>query len=269
MQENNGGKAEGPPEMNSPSTADHIAHLTAQCLPVLDMLGSPQGIVSAMFFAGLVSGFTHCAGMCGPFVLAQTDSATGPGLARIMGAALLPYHLGRMTTYIALAALFHSVLNLALLFAPMRGLLAVPLLLTAAVIFISSAFPAFAPIFPWAARLSAGLPLGWLYRLSRHLDPHSGTSQRFALGVILGFMPCGMVVAALMATSLVPSLLHAIFAMGAFALGTMPALILVGLGGQALRWRHPQTFAATQRGMMILSSLWLLAAASWFIFGSI
>jgi sulfite exporter TauE/SafE len=62
-----------------------------------------------MFATGLAGGATHCAGMCAPFVLAQVAAAPegrgGPVLARLAGAALLPYHLGRMAGYGALGAL--------------------------------------------------------------------------------------------------------------------------------------------------------------------
>ena len=58
----------------------------------------------------------HCVGMCGPFVMAQVvgDTRQRPTAAygewqRLAGAALLPYHLGRLTTYAALGAVAGSV----------------------------------------------------------------------------------------------------------------------------------------------------------------
>ena len=83
-------------------------------------------LMGAMLVAGLAGGVTHCAGMCAPFVLAQGAARAGMGgaaragmggtawagmgdgggtLARLSGAALLPYHLGRGLGYAALGAL--------------------------------------------------------------------------------------------------------------------------------------------------------------------
>src|SRR3990172_7062279 len=66
-------------------------------------------LLGALFAAGLVGGIGDCAGMCGPFVLAQAEARPAPGpparlgeLHRVAGAALLPYHLGRLTTYAGL-----------------------------------------------------------------------------------------------------------------------------------------------------------------------
>ena len=69
-------------------------------------------LLAAMLLAGLVGGATHCVGMCGPFVLAQTtarlESVPAERMSefhRLAGAALVPYHLGRATTYITLGAM--------------------------------------------------------------------------------------------------------------------------------------------------------------------
>ncbi|MCS6932195.1 MAG: sulfite exporter TauE/SafE family protein, partial [Acetobacteraceae bacterium] len=82
------------------------------CLHDLTALG-PGGLAAltaALFLAGLAGGFTHCAGMCAPFVLAQGAARAerdlaGGMLRRVSGAALLPYHAGRMLGYAALGAM--------------------------------------------------------------------------------------------------------------------------------------------------------------------
>jgi sulfite exporter TauE/SafE len=68
--------------------------------------GSLGGLSGALALVGLIGGALHCAPMCGPFVLAQSVGTRkgGPG-ARLSEVALLPYHLGRLTTYAALGAL--------------------------------------------------------------------------------------------------------------------------------------------------------------------
>src|SRR4051812_47429716 len=72
----------------------------------------PAGLALSLFLAGLSGSAMHCVGMCGPFVLGQVmaDAAhVGPGgygeWRRLAGAALAPYHLGRLTAYAGLGAI--------------------------------------------------------------------------------------------------------------------------------------------------------------------
>src|SRR6185369_15932837 len=68
-------------------------------------------MATSLFLAGLAGSLVHCVGMCGPFVLGQVAAdveATRAGRygewGRLAGAALVPYHLGRLTTYTMLGA---------------------------------------------------------------------------------------------------------------------------------------------------------------------
>lgn len=206
-------------------------------------LASNQSLVSALFLGGLAGSFTHCMGMCGPFVLAQaaarleTVPPDGVGTwTRLRGAALLPYHAGRLTTYGVLGV------AAATLAVPLRGLpgfhlLAGLLLTVAALLFLLQALhltqrilPRWLPsprlpefVQPWLKRLFAA-PTGW---------------RGYGLGVLLGLLPCGLIYAAILAVMAKADPLIALFGMAAFALGTMPALLLVALGGQYVtaRWR--------------------------------
>ncbi|MBC7801099.1 MAG: hypothetical protein H7Z10_10790, partial [Gemmatimonadaceae bacterium] len=76
--------------------------MIAQCLGGLSALAEGGGVPAlmlALFVMGLAGGATHCAGLCAPFVLAQSAAVAhaGPGLdlggtvlRRLSGAALLP-----------------------------------------------------------------------------------------------------------------------------------------------------------------------------------
>jgi hypothetical protein len=81
------------------------------------------------------------------------------------------------------------------------------------------------------------------------------------LGVLLGFMPCGLVISALLASASAINTLQAAVAMAAFAAGTMPALMLTALGGQALQGRYPGAAARLSQGAMFISGLWLFTLA--------
>lgn len=215
-----------------------------------------DGLVYSLFMAGLVSGATHCVTMCGPFVLSMSGK-----VEKVRGAVLLPYHLGRLTTYIILAMLLASVLNLAFLYLPIRAYIIAPILITAGLIFLVNAFPKLKVYFSWLDALNIGLPYQWVSRLFNILSQKKTILSQYFTGVLLGFMPCGLIVSALMAAATAPSALSAAFAMAAFGLGTMPALILTALFGQSLQLKFPVAMQRVTQGFMVWSALWLFFMA--------
>jgi len=198
----------------------------------------PEGLVSigvpaSLFVAGLAGSVMHCAGMCGPFVLGQVmadvDRSTVYGeWRRLAGAALIPYHLGRLTTYAALGALTGAATGL---FASTSafGWLSGSLLVVAAGLMIVQALG-----------LGFGgnsLLAGILTRLAAPFSMARGRAARYGLGIVLGFLPCGLLYGALAAAGGTGSAVGGGLAMAAFAVGTMPALVATGWGGLLVR-RH-------------------------------
>jgi uncharacterized protein len=195
-------------------------------------------IIGLLLMTGLVGGFAHCGPMCGPFVLAQTAAA--PIFGRLGGVLLVPYHLGRATTYAALGAIAAALGGSVVAAGPLRAGLAV-LLLLAGCLFFGQAVARLAPGARWpradalAARGAAGLA-----HLARRFILAPSLAGRFALGAILGLLPCGFLYAALTAAAATQSAVAGAAAMAGFALGTVPSLALVGIGGAvaASRWRN-------------------------------
>lgn len=229
--------------------AHSVVHdLLAQC-------SGGSGLIATLLVTGLIGSLVHCGGMCGPLVLAQVMARTGavpagPGaeLRRLAGAALLPYHFGRVLTYAALGAGAGMVAGL-VRDLPLFRWVAVALLLLAAVLLGLQA---------WPRRRRDGFAesLTGLDRLARPLFAAPTGGRGFLLGLLLGFLPCGMVYAALAAAAATGDPLLAAAAMLAFGLGTMPVLILVAAIGHAAlgRWRHI---------MLRLAPLVLLLNAGW------
>ncbi|MGH1399421.1 MAG: sulfite exporter TauE/SafE family protein [Alphaproteobacteria bacterium] len=239
----------------------------AQCVSDFSLA---YGLPLSLFLAGLVGGFTHCSGMCSPFVFAQVDHVSQKGGetkgARFLSMALLPYHLGRMTTYVGLAVVVSSVVNLAFISSELRVLITAPMLMLAGVLFLVSAFPALLSVFPWAGRLRFGLPEGVVSKVSAAGFKVAKTPtllRQYMTGVLLGFLPCGLVVSALLAAATAGHVVSAGAAMAAFAVGTMPALVLVGFGGAALRAKYPKASKHLTQGAMLVScgSLFFLAGS--------
>jgi len=220
-----------------------------QCAVVIDRDG---GLLLALLTAGLVGGTTHCAGMCGPFVLAQVTArleqvpvARMSEFHRLTGAAVLPYHLGRATTYTLLGAAGALVAGHVAALPGLRWV-SVALLAFAALFFLGYA----------AKGLSAWLPKGqgrlqrwWGERVSRLARPLFGrpTGWRgYGLGVALGFIPCGLLYGAIAVAAASGNALTGAIGMAAFALGTVPSLLAVGLAGHfaGRTWRNAVATAA-------------------------
>lgn len=236
----------------------------------LDLVKGMPATMAGFLALGLAGGITHCAGMCGPFVLAQisperSNTATST-LQKLAGPALLPYHLGRGTTYILLAVLLSGVLNLAFAFMPVRLFVVVPMLMLAAVLFLVAAFPSMSVLFPWASRISLPVPLKNLSQKISNRMQKEGFINRYMMGVLLGFMPCGLLLSALMAACALATPLQSGLAMAAFTLGTMPSLFAVALGGHTFKLLYPETFSRARQVFLGFSALWLLVVAGASIF---
>lgn len=193
------------------------------------------GLMAGLFMAGLLGGFSHCAGMCGPFVLSQVvtrleavPAADMSEMKRLTGAALVPYHLGRMTTYGALGGVAGA---LAGGFAHMSGLktLSGVLLMAAAVLFMGYGVKKLGGPF-WPSRSGGGFAAR-VTGLLRPLFARPLGLRGYGLGVVLGFIPCGLLYGALAAAASSGGGVAGALGMVAFAAGTVPVLLAIGWAG--------------------------------------
>lgn len=227
------------------------------------------GAVVSLLLAGLAGSPMHCVPMCSGFVLGQVADrmARMPAAAlcerrRIGAAALLPYHLGRLTTYASLGALA-GVGGAALAQVSWLRWLSGFLLLLAAVLFMLQAIRRVAP------RLGRRLPgldhappaWGRLIRLMTARLNRDRPLSGYLLGLALGFLPCGFVYAALAVAASSISPLTGATAMVAFGLGTVPALIVVGLAGHAAGSRYHRGVAILAPAVMLLNAAVLAGLA--------
>lgn len=198
---------------------------------------SKDGNMFVIFFlGGLMGSFTHCLAMCGPIVAGH--SLCGGCGKSSFHATQWPYHLGRMITYGALgftAALFGKIAAASNLWP-----------------YLSSAMLA----------LAGGMFL--ISSLPRHLpSPCRITAKNHLLrGALMGFMPCGLLYAALMMAATLASPASGMVAMWLFTLGTMPVLLLAGGSAELLsrKWRH--IMPRVGRAVMALNGLSLLVMAT-------
>src|SRR5437763_10960797 len=166
-------------------------------------------VMLGLLLAGLAGSTMHCVPMCGPFVLGQVGDrmARLPGarlceLQRIRGGLLLPYHLGRVTTYAGLGALA-ATLGSTLSRLPWLGRLSGALLLIAALLFLLQALRRLVPAMHRFLPEAAVAPPGFVRLIARLIGRVDRSSRLggLLLGLALGFLPFGFLYAALAAAS--------------------------------------------------------------------
>lgn len=237
--------------------------------------GSGPALPLGLLLAGAAGSVLHCAPMCGPFVLGQVSDrlARIPAAllceqARLSSALLLPYHAGRLTTYAALGALA-AASGAAAGGGSWFGVVPGLLLLTGALLFLVHGlarlrhgwWPAGPGRLPPVLNRAPGFWVRGVRRLTAAVDrrrPGGG----FLLGVALGFLPCGLLYAAIAAAAAAGTAIAGALAMVAFGCGTVPGLVAVGVAGQAAgrAWQRGVAMAAP---LILLANAALLGAMAW------
>lgn len=215
--------------------------LLALCEPGGAML--PSGLL----LAGLAGGVMHCAPMCGPFVLGQVgakmEATPACGQCRQLG--VLPgYHGGRIVTYSALGALAGLVGIV-----PGVGGFAGVALALAALLFLSQGLSRLVPSLGRRLPRLDHAPI-FVARLLRRLHGLTGVP----LGLALGLLPCGLLYAALLAASAAGGPIQGAAAMFGFGLGTVPALLAVGIAGQAAARRWQRTIGPVAPILLLVNA---------------
>ena len=173
------------------------------------------------FLLGL-AGSLHCAGMCGPLVLALAKAR--PRTVR-ESTGRVCYHLGRVASYcllglmlgllghVAAPAGFQRWLSISLGFVLLGGLL------------VAARVPLAAPVMKWIALLKSSMS---------GLIRQNSLAAQAMMGALNGLLPCGLVyVAAAGATATGHPLSGAAY-MALFGLGTWPMMLGIHLAGQRL-----------------------------------
>lgn len=193
-----------------------------------------SGLLSA-FITGLL-GSAHCIGMCGGIV--GTLTMRLPGEMQQSPRRLLPYlltyNLGRISSYTlagllvgVIGAQFTHLLPDARTIGLVGGLLAGGFMIALG-LYLGNWWPALG----WLEKLGAHL-WRWIEPLGRRFFPVTTPWRALGLGLVWGWLPCGLVYTAL-ALALSVSLqaesgmLWSALVMFAFGLGTLPMLFAMG-----------------------------------------
>lgn len=224
----------------------------------LDVLAAcsaaPGGsLLTGLAVAGLFSGFMHCAAMCGPILL-----SVGAGQAGRPSSLLL--HMGRLATYAGLGAA-SAGLNRLIWADSWFGPIAVALLALAGFLMVMAALP---PTRLMMAQALAGLyrPFApFIYRRIGSLRAYHPVMRLLFAGALLGFMPCSMILAALLAASATGRPLLAAAGMAAFVIGTLPGLLVATRTLRRVQTRWPRQTRWVEPVAMAASAIILLSHA--------
>ncbi|MGD0676436.1 MAG: sulfite exporter TauE/SafE family protein [Polyangiaceae bacterium] len=184
---------------------------------------------------GLV-GSTHCVVMCGG-VVAMSCSAL-PLVRRQRTLAQLPYVLaynaGRIVSYAVAGAAAGSVGAALITFGPVgRGPVLLRLFAALTMLGVGLHIAGLSAVLRWMEK--AGAPLWRLVApMAKRLLPVRHPSSALALGLVWGWMPCGLVYAALATAGTSGSGFAGAATMTAFGLGTLPMLVAMGSAGAAV-----------------------------------
>ena len=177
------------------------------------------------FTTGIIGGFGHCIGMCGPLVASY--AMAGAGQSRPLISRMVPhvlYNSGRITTYAfvgGIMGLSGSFINVAGRLANIQNLVAV--LAGVMMIVMGLSIMGIGGNTAWIEKHNTSV-----LRAAKSITTSSSWFRSFPLGITLGLLPCGLSYTVFIASAgtggLFPGMLTALM----FGLGTLPALLLFG-----------------------------------------
>jgi sulfite exporter TauE/SafE len=203
----------------------------------------------AVFLVGLLGG-VHCLGMCGSIVGIFTTQVPA-------GRARWPFHLayssGRIASYAFAGALVGALGQTGLLMrdaVPVQHLL---FALSSVMLFLLGMYLA-----GWGSAVRRLERVGgvlWkrLQPLTSRLLPVSTLPRALGLGVLWGWLPCGLVYSVLVTALASASPQSGAAIMLAFGLGTLPNLIAIGLFWEGLRRRTQMPLVRTLAGSVVMA----------------
>lgn len=216
-------------------------------------MSEPLTLLTAFLLGFLGSG--HCLGMCGGIVGALSFNNQGARPITIH----LSYQLGRISTYgllgliAGIAGLWASQLHTDL----MLGLRTVSGIL---LVLMGLYLLGITQSLNWLERAGAII---WkrLQPLGKPLLPVKSPKQGFALGLIWGFLPCGLIYSTLAWSATSASPLTSALLMMAFGLGNLPALLSAGFFATQINRLRQQTVIKFSFALSIVGfGIWTLLA---------
>ena len=198
-----------------------------------DIMQMDISIFLIVFLVGVVGGFTHCIGMCGPFAInisgVRLINAKSTGSGKLRALFAMPYYIGKSFSYTTIAIIFFYTSSI------LQNIwgynyIAFGLLSLIAILFLMQAFGMGIEVFRSNSKYSKVIEKAF----NKVFMPKNNQFGLNGLitGYILGFIPCGLVV--LMITfinSSFDNIFNVVAATFLFGISTVPALFCISLVG--------------------------------------
>ena len=215
-------------------------------------------VLGAALLTGVLGG-VHCVAMCGGIATSFSIgsrgwwAATQPNLGRVGGYVLAGALVG------GLGGGLLGVIRLTWLGVAMRAAVGLVLILAGLrMLDRKGRLPRF-----------SGGPATRFWRLlqplQRRLLPANTAGKRFALGMLWGWMPCGLSGTLLTAAWLTASPVHGALVMASFGLGTLPVMVSLTWAGERIGLRLQRGNIRIGAGVLVILAGLLTLAAPWLI----
>jgi len=215
------------------------------------------------FIVGLMGG-VHCVGMCGGIVGALSFAVNSSTTQRKSGllTLMLSYNLGRLTSYILAGGIMGALGWLALAWIDLQYMQFILQLFAGVFMLLMGLY-----LSGWWMGLTRIEKLGaylWKYLQpgAKKLLPVSNPVQALLLGLLWGWLPCGLVYSVLIWSMSSGSFVEGALLMLSFGLGTLPNLLAMGLFADRLKqWVQKQSVRYLSGGLVMLFAGWTLYLA--------
>ena len=215
-----------------------------------------QLTLAAAFLAGL-SGGAHCAAMCSPLIGIACggkprDAGTWPWLRRA-----LAYNAGRVSSYVAAGAITGALGGAGLALRGVPHVQQVMLLaMSLSMLLLAAYLAGIAPLVS-AVERAGGMAWRRLAPLTRHFFPVDTAGRAFGMGLVFGWLPCGMVYVALIAALTTGNPFHGGLVMAAFGLGTLPNVLALSA------WFRGLSAYSKKRGVRLGAAAVIAVIGAW------
>ena len=212
------------------------------------------------FVVGLLGG-VHCVGMCGGIVGALTFGLPEQQRGRL--ASMMPYQLaynfGRISSYVIAGAIMGGLGLLLARLMPIYYAQRILLLFAGLFMVLLGFYLAGWWMFLNRVERAGGALWRRIEPLGRKLLPVKTTMQALGVGLVWGWLPCGLVYSMLVNAVASGGALEGAGLMLAFAIGTLPNLLIMGaLAGAAARLAHSVALRRVAGVMVMLFGLYTI-----------
>lgn len=206
------------------------------------------------FIIGL-AGSLHCIGMCGPIAISLPMQEMSK-FQLLFGRGL--YNFGRIITYALLGLLF-GFIGSGFFVGGYQQILSIALgVLILLSLFLPSKYASYITGARLHEKISKRLKAAWQKLMSKN-----SISSMFLIGLLNGFLPCGLVYIALAGSISTGTALGGAFYMAVFGVGTFPVMLVMSLVGRILSFKMRLRLSKLLPvGVVILAVLFILRGMS-------